>query len=222
MKNIIRVIIYFLGLFSIAIGINLALTSNLGISPVSAFTLPISQITEVSLGTITIITYVCFVVIQIIVLGKRFKPKNLLQAPFSVAFGFFVDYTGQLLQFVQLDQYFWKLIFVFLSIIACALGATLYIAMDIVPNAPEGLILAISEKTEIPFSKLKVITDCAYVVIGAILSLIFLGRISSIREGTILSALLVGKIIGVFTKKSSQLLRKIAFENSKSEQKMRN
>lgn len=88
MKLVNRVGLYFIGLFIITIGINLSIISGLGISPVSAFTLPLSEAVNISLGTITIITYVIFVLIQILVLKKNFKKKNLLQAAFSFAFGF--------------------------------------------------------------------------------------------------------------------------------------
>ena len=133
MKLVNRVGLYFIGLFIITIGINLSIISGLGISPVSAFTLPLSEAVNISLGTITIVTYVIFVLIQILVLKKNFKKKNLLQAPFSFAFGFFVDFTGQMLSGLNPQTYTSQFILMILGIIICAFGATIYIIMDIVP-----------------------------------------------------------------------------------------
>lgn len=139
MKHLNRIILYFFGLFIITIGINLSIKSGLGISPISAFTYPLSETTHISLGTITTVTYVIFVVIQIVILQKQFKPKNLLQAPFSLAFGFFVDVTGSFMEGLHFDNYLSQFAALLLSVAICALGAAIYIAMDVVPNAPEGL-----------------------------------------------------------------------------------
>lgn len=211
MKTVNRFLLYLFGLFMITIGINLSIVSGLGISPVSAFTLPLSETIHISLGTVTTVTYFCFVAIQILILRKNFKIKNLLQAPFSIAFGFFVDLTGEMLSFIHPETYVSRFVLMLIGIIICAFGATIYIIMDIVPNAPEGLNLAVSEKMNMPFSKVKMIFDCLFVMIGVVISLAFLGGITAIREGTLLSALLTGKMIGVFTKYMESYLKKIAF-----------
>ena len=96
MKQFVRFFMYFVGLFIIALGINLAIVSDLGVSPVSAFIVPLSQAVHISLGTVTSLCYSAFVLIEIAVLGKRFRLKNLLQVPFSIIFGFFVDLIGSL------------------------------------------------------------------------------------------------------------------------------
>lgn len=215
MKIVYRVLLYLFGLFIITIGINLSIISALGISPVSAFTYPLSEATHISLGTITIMTYVCLVAIQWILLGKSFKKKNLLQAPFSLAFGFFVDLTGKMLSFLHPANYFEQFTLMLTGVIICAFGATIYIAMDIVPNAPEGFNLTLSEKYNMPFSKAKIISDLLFILIGIAISIIFLGEITIIREGTLISAILTGKMIGVFAKYIQSPLKKIAFEDIK-------
>ncbi|MDF2699028.1 MAG: hypothetical protein K0Q49_584 [Haloplasmataceae bacterium] len=79
MKYILRLSIYFAGLFLLAIGINLAIKSNLGVSPVSALPFTISNIVGVSLGTVTIVVYAFFVLAQAFILRRKFKFKSLLQ-----------------------------------------------------------------------------------------------------------------------------------------------
>lgn len=213
MKKMIRVFIYIIGLFIITIGINLSIVSKLGISPVSSFTLPISQTLSISLGTITTITYIIFVIIQYCLLRDKFKMKSILQIPFSIVFGIFVDITGIWLESIQLTTYFSQFVILILSILICAIGATMYIAMDIVSNAPEGLQLSICEKFGLQFSTVKIISDCVFVLIGFTIALMFLDGNTTIREGTILSALLTGKIIGFLANKFSPILTRMAFDN---------
>lgn len=212
MKNMIRFIIYIFGLFNITIGINLSIVSGLGISPVSAFTLPLSQSLQISLGTITTVIYIVFVLVQYLLLKDRFKKKNILQIPFSIVFGFFVNLTGSFMKGIQLNTYMSQLGILLISILICAIGATLYIAMDIVPNAPEGLQLAFCERFNWPFSKVKMASDCLFVFVGFIIGVLFLNGNTAIREGTILSALLTGKLIGLFSQKVNPILHKIVFQ----------
>lgn len=214
MKYIIRLSLYIAGLFILALGINLAIKSNLGVSPVSAFPLSISNVTFISLGTVTIGVYAFFVLAQALILRKKFKLKSLLQIFFSFAFGFFVDFSAIILKWIEPSNYFMQILVMIIGIFAVSLGVVLFITMDIVPNAPDGLVLAICEKTGVDYSKVKVLFDCASVILAAILSLAFLGNISSIREGTIISALLTGKVIGIISKPFTPWLKKVAFHNN--------
>ena len=215
LKYVLRFLIYFAGLFILAIGINLAIISNLGVSPVSALPLSISEVIGVSLGKITIGVYAFYVLIQIIILRKDFKLKSLMQLLFSFVFGFFVDYTSVLVSGINSSNYFLQVLLLLLSIITVSIGIVMFITMDIVPNAPDGLVLAICDKTQTNFGKVKVIFDCSSVILAIILSLLFIERVSSIREGTIISALLIGKVIDIISKPGVPFLKKVAFVNSK-------
>lgn len=221
MKQINRILLYFAGLFIIALGINLAILSNLGVSPVSAFTVPLSEAVNIDLGTVTAVCYAGFVLIEIIVLGKRFRPKNLLQIPFSIVFGFFINFIGMQLSHITLPNYGVRLVVMLVGIVTCAAGAAVYITMDIVPNAPEGLILAFCERFEKAYGPLKILTDCIFVALGILVSLACLGGISAIREGTILSALVTGKMTGIFLAHWKAPLQKLAFEQDLYQQQQK-
>jgi uncharacterized membrane protein YczE len=213
----LRLSIYFAGLFLLSIGINLAIKSNLGVSPVSAFPLSISMIIGVSLGTVTIGVYAFYVLVQALILRKKFKLKSLLQIFFGFIFGFFVDFSGVLLAGIQTSSYFSQVLIMCISIVTVSIGVVMFITMDIVPNAPDGLVLAICGKTKADFGKVKVLFDCTSAAAAIVLSLLFIGNISTIREGTILSALLTGKIIGMLSKPCAPWLKKIAFYDSKED-----
>lgn len=218
MKQVVRFSLYFVGLFAIALGINLAILSDLGVSPVSAFTVPLSQVVHISLGIVTSICYSVFVLIEIAVLGKRFRLKNLLQVPFSIVFGFFVDFIGSLFSAITLPNYAVRFVVMMVGVVACAVGAVMYIAMDVVPNPPEGLILAFCERFDIPFGRLKIVTDCIFVTLGILLSVLFLGGVGDIREGTVISAILTGKIISWLTKRWQPVFKRLAFPREEKKQ----
>ena len=77
-------------------------------------------------------------------------------------------------------------------------------------NMPmEGLTAAVKTKIfpKKPFPEVKVMMDCLVVGIGIVLSFVFLGRLDEIREGTVLCALLVGKIMQPLQKVIHPMLR---------------
>lgn len=211
MKHFNRLLIYVGGLFLLATGVVVASKSALGVSPVSSVPLALSQITGYSFGMWTTAVFLFYVFLQVLILRSRYRLKNLLQAAFGVVFGYFVDLAGILLQSVAVEGYGPRLALVLMSILLIAVGVLFIISMDIVPAAAEGLILAIVDVTGKPFGTLKVWFDSLSVLVAMTLSLVFVRDIGAVREGTVLSALLIGKVIGVIAKPIKPWLIRAAF-----------
>ena len=51
------------------------------------------------------------------------------------------------------------------------------------------------------FANVKVVIDSSMVVVSAILSMFFLGQLKSVREGTVISSLLIGEVVGFMFKR---------------------
>ena len=85
-----RLLIYFVGLFILALGLTLNTKANLGVSPIISVPYSISQITGLNFGDLTFIEYVGFVFIQIwIHISEKNKKRilsDLLQLPLSLIF----------------------------------------------------------------------------------------------------------------------------------------
>lgn len=205
-----RLAIYCLGLLILAFGIALAVNSNLGVSPVSSLPYVVSQIAGISLGTCTILVYICYILLQMVI-SRKFQPALLLQLVFSTIFGWFVDGAKWVLGDFCLPTYFGQLAMLAASILLIGFSLVLYIDVQLAPMPAEGLVGCLSEKLGKPFSSMKTLVDCSSVLIGAVLSLLFLGKLVGIREGTILTALLVGKMMGLLRKSVAPLIRKICF-----------
>ena len=206
-----RLLIYCVGLLVLAFGIALAVNSNLGVSPVSSLPYVVSQILNVSLGTCTIIVYTLYVLVQMVLGGKKFQPALLLQLVFSTVFGYFVDGAKYILGDFVLPTYFGQLTMLAASIVLISFSLVLYIDVKIAPMPPEGLVTCIADKLGKPFPKIKTLFDCASVLVGLTLCFLFLGKITGIREGTIVTALLVGKLTGFFRKRLTPFIQKTCF-----------
>lgn len=55
------------------------------------------------------------------------------------------------------------------------------------------------------YGGVRVISDVSMSAVAAVLCLVFLRRLSGVREGTIIAALITGNIVKVFTKRLSGL-----------------
>ena len=205
-----RLGIYCLGLLILAFGIALAVNSNLGVSPVSSLPYVVSQIAGISLGSCTILVYIGYILLQMVI-SRKFQPALLLQLVFSTIFGWFVDGAKWVLGDFCLPTYFGQLAMLAASILLIGFSLVLYIDVQLAPMPAEGLVGCLSEKLHKPFSKMKTFVDCSSVCIGAVLSLLFLGKLIGIREGTVLTALLVGRMMGVLRKFVGPHIQKICF-----------
>lgn len=210
MKLAARLGIYCLGLLILAFGIALAVNSKLGVSPVSSLPYVASLITNISLGTCTTVIYGLYILLQM-VLSRKFQPALLLQLVFSTIFGWFVDGAKFLLGDFCLPTYLGQLAMLAASILLIGFSLVLYIDVQLAPMPAEGLVGCISAKNGKPFSSMKTTFDCTSVLVAAVLSLLFLGRLTGIREGTVLTALLVGKTMGTLRKFVGPWIRKLCF-----------
>ena len=205
-----RLGIYTLGLLILAFGIALAVNCELGVSPVSSLPYVVSLIFNVSLGTCTTIVYAAYVLLQMVLL-RKFQPALLLQLVFSTIFGWFVDGAKYVLGDFCLPTYFGQLAMLAASIVLIGFSLVLYIDVKLAPMPAEGLVGCLADKLGRPFSQMKTAFDCTSVLVAAVLSLVFLGGLVGIREGTVLTALLVGKMMGVLRKFAGPVIRKVCF-----------
>lgn len=207
----IRVGVYCLGLLFMALGVAVSVNSNLGVSPVNSLPYVVSLIVNVPMGTCVTVVFCCYILMQILLLRKQFNPINLLQIVFSTVFGYFVDFAKALVGDWALPTYAGKLVMLAISILLIALGVLLYMEVQLVPMPMEGLSSTIAQKMNVPFPTMKTIVDCVVVGTGVVLSFVFLGRLDGIREGTIITAVVTGKIIALLKKPLSPLVAKICF-----------
>jgi len=212
MRLLIRVCVYCLGLMLLALGVAVSVNSNLGVSPVNSLPYIVSLILNVPLGTCVTVIFCFYILLQFLLLGKKFKPINLLQIAFSTLFGYFVDFAKALIGSWALPGYLGQLTMLVMSIVLIALGILLYMEAKLVPMPMEGLTETIAGKLNMPFSTMKTIVDCIVVGLGLVLSFVFLGRLDGIREGTILTAIAAGKVISLIKKPISAVISKLCFE----------
>ena len=196
-KIIYRLIRYLIGLFIMTIGIALSVKSDMGVSPVSSIPYTITCIFHIEMGNATILFHIVLVLLQIIILRKKFKWINLCQVLAGIVFGKFTTLCNSLAALLpNTDNIPIRLVMILISAFLIALGIFLYMPANIMPLAGEGAMQAVSEVTGIKFAKTKVLFDVSMVTVSLISCLIVLRSFGSVGIGTVIAAFLVGIILG--------------------------
>lgn len=208
---VIRVAIYCFALLLMALGVALSVNSNLGVSPVNSLPYVVSRILNVQMGACVTVIFCFYILLQVIMLRREFQLVQLLQIVFSTIFGYFVDFAKMLVGDFAIPTYFGQLAMLAASIVLIALGVLMYMDVQLVPMPMEGLSSTLAKKLGKPFPTMKMVIDCLVVLIGVVLSLVFLGTLDGIREGTVITAIVVGKLIAIFKKPISPIIKKICF-----------
>jgi uncharacterized membrane protein YczE len=195
-----RVFLYLLGNFVLALGVSLAVRSELGITAVNSPAYVISRIYSLDHGLMTSVIYSVYVLAQVVILRREFRPINLFQFLITAIFGLFVSINNRLVSFIHPGIYPLRLFLMLASIFFMGLGIMLYLAADLIPQPADGLVLVISRKSGWKVHNVKIGFDTVMVGIAALVSFLATGRIIGIREGTLFAMVGVGNTFGFLNK----------------------
>lgn len=196
-----RYLIFLAGLFINSLGVSFVTKASLGTSPISSIPYTLSLGFTPTLGQFTIVFSILLIVMQIVLLRKNFKKHQLLQIPVSVLFGYFIDFTMMLLQFLTPSTYILKILSLLCGCVILGFGVYIEVLADVVMLPGEAFVKAVSSTFHTEFGITKVVFDGSMAVTAGVLSLFLFHHIEGVREGTIIAALIVGMIARFFGKR---------------------
>ncbi|MDR3344544.1 MAG: DUF6198 family protein, partial [Oscillospiraceae bacterium] len=159
--------------------------------------------------------FMFFILLQALVLRRDFKPLSLLQILVALVFGLFVDAAGVLVGLIPVQglSYPMQLVFLAFSILLIPTGLTFYLGAKILPMPSEGICLAIQSRLkDVPYHKVKVAVDCACVLSAIAIVWFGTGHLTDIREGTLITAVMAGIVMGWLRPVLHPFLRKCGLE----------
>lgn len=196
-KQLQRSAIYFTGMIFLSLGIALNTQTGLGVSPPLSIAFVIADLTNISIGDITLVIYCLFVFGEFILLRRNFHLSNILQIPFSIVFTRLINFYNYYLQ-LHSDSLLKNFCILLIAIILTGTGAAMMISMRLIPNPGDGLVLAISDTTHHSLGFTKNIFDIANVAIAAIVGFLFHTPFCGIGIGTLLSMFGIGRTVSIF------------------------
>ncbi|WP_295477050.1 DUF6198 family protein [uncultured Sutterella sp.] len=190
-----RIAMLILGMELATLGISFTTCSNLGTTPISTLPYVLSKIFPLSFGTTTFILNVGFVALQWVLLRNRFSILNLLQIPGVLVFSAFIDLNMHLVRPWSPDGWWLGMAMSMLGNVVLACGIFLQIRSKTIVQPGEGIVIAFAAVLRRPFGNVKIASDLTLVTLAAVLSVSVLGGLVGLREGTAVSAVLVGLFV---------------------------
>lgn len=199
-KKRLRILVYVVGMFILALGLTLNTKANLGVSPIISVPYSISQITGLNFGDLTFVVYAMFVVVQIIIHIRLKNHKriasDILQLPLSLIFTRLLNiFTVHIPTSQNLGIRFVILTF---AIICTGIGAAMSLSMQIVPNPGDGIVQALAERFDKSVGITKNLFDCLNLSITLCISLFIAHQIVGVGIGTVIAVVGVGRVIALF------------------------
>lgn len=214
-----RILVFAVGLLVISLSIGFITKASLGTPPISSIPYSLSLIfPSLSLGNFTIIYSLLLVFLQLVILGKQADKVSLgLQVVISFVFGYFIDFGMMLLGDFSPEIYWERIVCVLIGCFGLAFGVYLQIVADFTMVPGDGFAYALSVRIKKkPYRVVRVCSDVSMIVIAAIIGYIGMGTTGGVREGTVICALLIGTIAGVYFSKLAWLTKRLFPDNPES------
>jgi uncharacterized membrane protein YczE len=196
-----RIISLLTGTCFISFGIAIMSKASIGMSPISCFPYVMSLVyTRLTLGEWVLIWNALFALLQIPVMGRKYKLYLLTQVPLAFVLGYCTDFAKYLIKGFSVPNYMVSVLFVVLGTMFTALGVYLTVNARLIMNGPEAFIRAVSDRIHIKFGTLKSIFDISNMLLAAISSVIIFHKLEGVREGTVFAAVFTGIFVNIYTK----------------------
>lgn len=195
------------GLFVLAQGIALTILANLGTDAITSPALVAHLLLGTqpggagyewcTVGNMLICVHVILVLMQMLLLRSKYSPIQLLQIVNALLLGAMLDVCLSYTVLLPVPNYAAALGYTLAGCGVSAFGSFTFVKANLVPLSAEGLCLAISRTFNWRFSRVKVGVDCSMLGIAVAVSLLLLGTLAGVREGSLICAVSTGFIIGL-------------------------
>jgi uncharacterized membrane protein YczE len=212
-KTVHKFIIVAISVIILGIGISLALKVAIGVGAWDALSQSISGVTNIKVGTIAMTLNISCVLIQLILLKKEFKIKQVLQILVAILLGIVVNFVlYEVFSNFTINNYFIKIIILLVAYVICAISVSVIMAVDFVTLPLESCCMVISTRTTKKFGALRQFVDIISIIIAVGISFIF-NQSLAVREGTIIGMIIFGPMLDFFMKIIMPTLKKLELVN---------
>lgn len=183
------------GMLVATAGIVFITRAGLGTTPISTVPFTVGEITGLTFGEATFAVNILFVLVQWALLRSRFHHSSFFQIPIVSVFSWFIDLHMGWTAWIGDDPYVVRFLWGLLGNLFLAFGIYWQVASKTIVQPGEGMVLAFSVVLRKSFGTVKVWNDVTLVLLAVVLGFVCLGHVAGVREGTVVSAFLVGFLI---------------------------
>ncbi len=196
-KKIVRTI---LGILLVYGAVAFAIKAAIGVLPVDAAITSIATLIGMKVGTFSMLFHGSFFLGQIAMEGRNFKKTEFLQVLYITLGGSVLNFfLYTVLKNVTFSFYPLRLIVCVLAFAVSSFGCTMVLETHLMRTPMEGCIQMIAERIGTTMGKLRQKIDVVLVIVSVAISLVF-GVEWTLREGTIIAALIFGPMMDFWKK----------------------
>jgi len=189
-----------LGILLVYAAVAFAIKAAVGVLPVDAAITSIATLIGMKVGTFSMLFHGSFFLGQIAIERKNFRRTELLQLLYITLGGSVLNFfLYVVLKNVTFSFYPLRLIVCVLAFAVSAFGCTLVLETRLMRTPMEGCIQLLAERMGTTMGKLRQKIDVVLVLISVAITLFF-GVEWTLREGTVIAALLFGPMMDFWKK----------------------
>lgn len=193
-----RIILYLIGMNIMSLGILLSTRTHLGVAAISSVAYSYSVFLNISFGSANILLYALFILAQAILL-RSFSYKLLLQIPMALLVGVFIDLYGFLIP-DENPGFAAGFFLLLVSNTLTGIGVYGMTKANLILDPGNAIVDTLCHTLHKPFSYLRIRFDISLVIFTLFSGLAIVHRVVGIGIGTVVSAYLIGKMVGVTEK----------------------
>lgn len=218
-----RVLVYLLGFVIQTFGLTLNSKTGLGNTPITALCFVTAKIIDISLGQGVFLIYVFMLLIQILLLRKKFQKVRLLQLVAGMIGSLLISFYDFILPECTTPLFQWGGLI--LATVTVGIGASLIVGMRLLPNPADGLSDIVGNIFGKDFGFGKNFLDASCVIISGVAGFLFSGELIGVGIGTLFSTIFTGRVASLMRPLCEKIYARVGFsdytENEKSPE-MRN
>ncbi len=196
-ETLFRYGLFLVGLLIASMGVAFSAKAGLGTSPVSSVPYSVSRVNGLlSFGGWLNLMSVLQISVQVLLLRKRCHPAEIvIQTGLAFVYGYLTDFSCYLIRGLRPGSYGVQFVFMLLGCLILAIGLWVQLRGGVAMLPGEAMNRAIATVSGRRYENVKILFDIIYIAVAAVISLIGLGRLEGVREGSVIAAILVGMLI---------------------------
>lgn len=198
---IFRYVLFLIGLFIASLGVAFSTKAGLGTSPVASVPYSVSLVSKLfTFGGWLNVWSVIQIGVQVALLRKNCNPIEIvIQTVLAFVYGYLTDFSCFLLSGISVNGYVMQFLFMTAGCFVLGFGIWLQFKGGVAMLPGEAMNRAISRVTGKKYENVKIFFDILYIAVSAAICLVFIGKLSGVREGSIFAAVAVGNIIKLYS-----------------------
>lgn len=206
-KHVNPWIIFVLGALFLYNGLAFMIIASVGMSPFDAFTKTFSEIVGIQFGTAGMIIGGTFFLVNLLILRKKFPPRELAQVVIFIGGGFVMNFlTGMIYDDISFSSLWVNLIVFTLMTPIVAFGVLLIFEANLMTTPLESLCATLAPHVHLTLGTVRWIADGIFLVTTLILILLF-DLPWTLSYGTLIALALFGPLLDLLKKSASGFVR---------------